>query len=61
MRLLVPGSLRIGQELTADLVAVVVEHLTLNVVAFTIVAGGVVFPGNDEATAVQAGDLRLVT
>ena len=44
-----------------DNVAVVVEHLTLNVVAFTIVAGGVVFPGNDEATAVQAGALRLVT
>ncbi len=61
VHLLVAGNLCIGQELTADLVAVLIKYLTLNVVTAAVIAGGVVFPGNDEAAAVQAGNLRLIT
>ena len=61
VHLLIPGNLRIGQELITNLAAVLVKHLALNIVAATIVTGGVVFPGDDKAAAVQARNFRLVT
>ena len=61
VHLLVPGNLRIGQELRTDLVAAVIENLALNVVALTIVAGGVVLPGDDKAAAVKLRHRRLIS
>ena len=61
VHLLVPGNLRIGEELIANFVAVLIKDLTLDVVSFATISGGIVIPSNDEPAAVKACHRRLIS